>query len=90
MKFKLVRKLKPEASKWQFLVKPNKPSFLLFLNCFRASQVGFKQVFDNLTVKNGCFEETDSVSRQLCFEPLFLDLHDAKEILRMIASNDLL
>ena len=28
----------------------------------------------------GCFEETDSVSRQLCFEPLFLDLPNVKEI----------
>ena len=27
------------------------PSFLLFLNCFRANQVVFKQVFDNLAVK---------------------------------------
>ena len=33
-----------------FLVKV--PSFLLFLNCFRANQVGFKQVFDNQTVKH--------------------------------------
>ena len=29
-----------------FLVKA------LFLNCFRANQVGFKQIFDNLTVKH--------------------------------------
>ena len=28
------------------------PSFLLFLNCFRVNQVGFKQIFDNLAVKN--------------------------------------
>ena len=35
-----------------FLVKKSyRPSFLLFLNCFRANQMGFKQVFDNLTVK---------------------------------------
>ena len=27
-------------------------SFLSFLNCFRANQMGFKQVFDNLTVKH--------------------------------------
>ena len=27
------------------------PSFLLFLNCFRANQRGSEQVFDNLTFK---------------------------------------
>ena len=26
------------------------PSCLLFLNCFRAHQMGFEQVFDNVTV----------------------------------------
>ena len=42
--------------------------------------MGFKQVFDNLTVKHmHAFEETDSVSRRFCFEPLFLDLCNAKE-----------
>ena len=34
-----------------FLVKLHRLSFLLFLNRFRASQVGFKQVFDNVAVK---------------------------------------
>ena len=52
LKFKFVRMLKPEASKWQLWEKPHRPSFLLFLNCFRANQVGFKQVFDNLAVKH--------------------------------------
>ena len=27
----------------------------------------------------GCFEETDSVSRRLCFEPLFLDLRNVRK-----------
>ena len=57
-----------------FLVKLHRPSFLLFLNC---------QAY-------GCFEETDSVSRRLCFELLFLDLRNVKEILTMIARNYLL
>ena len=35
-----------------FLVKSHRPSFLLLFNCFRANQMGFKQVFDNLTVKH--------------------------------------
>ena len=35
-----------------FLQKFHRPSFMLFLNCFRANQVEFKQVFDNLTVKH--------------------------------------
>ena len=35
-----------------FLVKSHRSSSLLFLNGFRANQVGFKQVFDNLTVKH--------------------------------------
>ena len=30
----------------------HRPSFLLFLNCFKANQVGFKQAFDNLAVKH--------------------------------------
>ena len=36
-----------------FLVKIpwHGPSFLLFLNCFRADQMGFGQVFDKLTFK---------------------------------------
>ena len=67
-----------------FLVKSNRPSFLLFLNCFEANQKGFQQVFDNCQAY-GCFEETDSVSRGLCFEPLFLDLCNVKQILTMIA-----
>ena len=47
-----------------FLVNFHRPSFLLFLNRFRANQMGFEQVLDNLTFKHiGCFEETDSVSR---------------------------
>ena len=35
-----------------FLVKSHRLPFLLFLNCFRANQVGFKQVFDDLTLKH--------------------------------------
>ena len=35
-----------------FLVNVPRPSFLLFLNCFRANQMGFKQVFDYLTVRH--------------------------------------
>ena len=38
----------------------------------------------------GRFEETDSVSRRFCFEPLFLDLCNVKETLRMITRNNLL
>ena len=42
--------------------------------------MGFKQVFDNLTVKRmDAFEETDSVCRRLCFEPLFLDLRNVRK-----------
>ena len=91
LKFKFVRKLKPEASKWHFWLKSHRPSFLLFLNCFRANQVGFKQVFDNLTAKH-----MDALRKQIqsltdfFFEPLFLDLCNVKEILRMIARNNLL
>ena len=48
--------------------------------------MGFKQVFDTY----GCFEETDPVSRRLRFEPLFLDLCNVKELLRMISRFDLL
>ena len=38
--------------KMAFLVKSHRPSFLLFLNCFRANEMGFKQFFDNLIVKH--------------------------------------
>ena len=34
-----------------FLVKSHGPSFLLFISYFRASQMGFEQVSDNLTFK---------------------------------------
>ena len=44
-----------------FLVKTShRPSFLLFLNCFRANQVGFKQVFDNLA-----FKHMDALRKQI-------------------------
>ena len=29
-------------------LKSHRPSFLLFLNCFKANQMGFEQVFDYL------------------------------------------
>ena len=35
-----------------FWLKSHRPSFLLFLNCFRANQIGFEEVFDNLTFKH--------------------------------------
>ena len=41
-----------------FLVKSHWPSFLLFLNCFRVNQMGFEQVFDNITLKH--MDEADS------------------------------
>ena len=34
-----------------FLVKAPYAIISVIFNCFRSSQVGFKQVFDNLTVK---------------------------------------
>ena len=34
-----------------FLEKSHDPSFLLFLNCFRANQMAFEQFFHNLTFK---------------------------------------
>ena len=34
-----------------FLVKAPQAVVSVILNCFRANQLGFKQVFDNLTVK---------------------------------------
>ena len=43
-------KAETRSLKMVFLV--TRPLFLLFLNCFRAKQVRFKQVFDNLTVKH--------------------------------------
>ena len=66
-------------------VPSHRPPFLLFLNCVRVNQVGFKQVFDNLTVKHmDALKETDSVSSRLCFEP------NVKNILRLIARYKLL
>ena len=40
--------------------------------------MGSEQIFNNLTFKYGCFEKTDSVSRRLCFETLFLDTCNVK------------
>ena len=51
LKFKFVRKLKSEAFKWHLSEKSHRPSFLLFLRCFRANQMGFEQVFHTLTFK---------------------------------------
>ena len=39
-------KAKTRDLEMAFLVKPHRPSLPLFLNHFRANQVGFKQVFD--------------------------------------------
>ena len=42
--------------------------------------MGFEQVLDKPNFQAyGCFEETYSVSRLFCFEPLFLDLCNVKE-----------
>ena len=45
-----------------FLVKSHRQSFLLFLNCFRAQQIGFEQVFDNLI-----FKHIDALRKQIQF-----------------------
>ena len=53
--------------------------------------MGFGQVLDNLTFKNmDTFEETDSVSRRLCLEPLFLDICSVKQIFTLITRIKLL
>ena len=43
-----------------FLSKSHRPSFLLFLSCFRTSQMGFEQVFDNPT-----FKHIDALRKQI-------------------------
>ena len=43
-----------------FFVKSRRSSFLLFLNCFRANQIGFEQVFDHLT-----FKHMDALRKQI-------------------------
>ena len=43
-----------------FLVIDHRPSFLLFVDCFRANQMGFEQVFDNLT-----FKDMDALTKQI-------------------------
>ena len=46
-------KAETRGLKMAFLVNvPHRPTFLLFLNCFKANQVKFKQVLDNLNVKH--------------------------------------
>ena len=53
--------------------------------------MGFKQVLDNRTVKHmDALKKQTQVSRRLCFEPLFLDLCNVKQILTMIARIKLL
>ena len=51
-----VRKLKPEAAKWLSIGR----RFLLFLNCFRANQIGSEQVFGDLT-----FKHRDALRKQI-------------------------
>ena len=60
MKLKFAQKLKPEALKWYFWQKSHRLSFLLFLNCFRVNQMGFEQVFDNVT-----FKHMDALRKQI-------------------------
>ena len=45
-------KAETRGLKMAFLLQSHRPSFLLFLNYFRANQVEFKGVFDNLIVKH--------------------------------------
>ena len=51
--------------------------------------MGSKQVFDNLT-----FKDIDALRKQIqstvCFEPLFVDICNVKQILTMIARIKLL
>ena len=67
----------------------HRTSFPLFLNCFRANQVGFKQVFDYLSVKHmdALRKKIQSLADFACYL-LFLDFCNVKEILRMIARNN--
>ena len=68
-----------------FLVKFHRPSFLLFLNCFRANQMGFEQVFDSLT-----FKHMDALRKQIrCLVDYVLN-HCVKQILTMITRIELL
>ena len=48
----LCAKAETRGLEMAFLAKILQAIVLLFLNYFRANQVGFKQVFDNLTVKH--------------------------------------
>ena len=47
--FQVCAKAETRGLEMTFLVKVPQA---VFLNCFRANQVGFKQVFDSLTVKH--------------------------------------
>ena len=74
-----------------FLVKVHRPSFMLFLSCFRAKQCGIEQVLDNLT-----FNHMDALRRQIqspvayvlnhCFRTYAM----SKQILTMISRINLL
>ena len=44
-------KAETRGLKIAIFVKSHRLSFHLVLNCFRANQLGFEQVFDNLTFK---------------------------------------
>ena len=66
LEFKLVRKLKPEAAKRHFWSNSYRPSLLLLLNCSRANQMGFEQIFDNLT-----FKHMDDLRKQIQYLVMF-------------------
>ena len=50
--------------------------------------MGFELVFDNLTFKH--MDALRQQTQRLCFEPLFLDICNAKQILTMITRIKLL
>ena len=83
MKFKFVRKLKPEASKRQFGKSPMR-------HCLCYFSIVLGRIKCNFVEPNfqayGCFEGKNSVSDRLCFEllSLFLDPCNLKLILTII------
>ena len=84
-------KAETRGLKVAFLVEIARPSFLLLLNCSTANQMGFEQVFDNLTSNH-----MDALRKQIqsCVDyvlnPLFFDISNVKQILTMIARINLL
>ena len=73
-------KAETRGLKMAFLVKVPQAVVSVISQLFQGEPNGIQTGFLKPNCQAyGCFEETDSDSRRLCFEPLFLDLRNIRK-----------